>query len=361
VDLVVAGAGGSKAESDADPEKEAVRERVWAALRRHGVARFPGADGRIPNFVGAEAAAERLAETAEWQGAHVVKANPDAPQLPVRARALADGKVVFMAVPRLRDPKPFLRLDPRSLSVPPRKAASISGASRHGRPVSVGRMRPVDLVVCGSVAVNRKGGRVGKGGGFSDLEFALLAERGLIGEQTVIATTVHRLQLLDEDLPETDHDFRVNLIVTQEEVIRTPGRRRPSGIIWAHLGEERSRRSRSWPPWPGLGDHHRCHTLLREAHVANIEVQDVGEEEGRKRFVVTVSKAGDTSTHHVTLSREDYERWGINASDPAGFIRRCFEFLLEREPKESILSQFDVSDIPSYFPEFDREIQRLKG
>jgi hypothetical protein len=101
--------------------------------------------------------------------------------------------------------------------------------------------------------------------------------------------------------------------------------------------------------------------LLREAHVANIEVQGVGEEEGRKRFVVTVSKAGDTSTHHVTLSREDYERWGTNDSDPTGFIRRCFEFLLEREPKESILSRFDVSVIRRYFPEFDREIQRLKG
>jgi hypothetical protein len=95
--------------------------------------------------------------------------------------------------------------------------------------------------------------------------------------------------------------------------------------------------------------------------VASIEVQDVGEEEGRMQFVVTVGEAGDTSTHNVTLSREDYERWGTDASDPAGFIRRCFEFLLEREPKESILSRFDVSDIRSYFPEFDREIQRPEG
>jgi 5-formyltetrahydrofolate cyclo-ligase len=237
--LVVAGTGSSRAEPDADPAKQAVRERVWTSLRRHGVARFPGAEGRIPNFVGAETAAERLAETTEWQGGRVVKANPDSPQLPVRARALADGKVVFMAVPRLRDPKPFLRLDPRSLTVPSRRAASISGAGRHGRPVSIGRMRPVDVVVCGSVAVNRNGQRVGKGGGFSDLEFALLAERGLIGKQTVIATTVHPLQVLDEDLPETDHDFGVDLIVTPDEVMRAARRRRPSGIIWAHLGEEK--------------------------------------------------------------------------------------------------------------------------
>jgi hypothetical protein len=90
--------------------------------------------------------------------------------------------------------------------------------------------------------------------------------------------------------------------------------------------------------------------------VADIEVQQVGEEEGRLQLVVTVSEAGDTSTHHVTLSNSDYERWGTNAPDPAGFVRRCFEFLLEREPKESILSRFDIAEIGSYFPEFEREI-----
>ncbi len=138
-----------------EPDKEAIREHVWDLLERRKAARFPGAHGRIPNFLGAEAAAKRLAGTEQWEGARVVKANPDSPQLPVRATALADGKVLFMAVPRLRERKPFVRLDPRTLSVEPRKAASISGAARHGRPVSIGRMRPVDLVVCGSVAVNR--------------------------------------------------------------------------------------------------------------------------------------------------------------------------------------------------------------
>lgn len=95
--------------------------------------------------------------------------------------------------------------------------------------------------------------------------------------------------------------------------------------------------------------------------MADIEVAQTGEVEGGFQFVVTVAEAGDTSTHHVTLVRSDYERWGANAADPPAFIRRCFEFLLEREPKESILSRFDVSDIRSYFPEFDREIQRREG
>jgi 5-formyltetrahydrofolate cyclo-ligase len=99
----------------------------------------------------------------------------------------------------------------------------------------VADLRPLDLVVCGSVAVNRKGARVGKGSGFSDLEFALLVEAGLIGTDTVVATTVHPLQVLEEALPETDHDFRLELIVADEEVIRCPRSRRPQGILWDHL------------------------------------------------------------------------------------------------------------------------------
>ena len=76
---------------------------------------------------------------------------------------------------------------------------------------------------------------MGKGGGFSDLEFALLVEAGLIGPDTLVATTVHPLQLLTEALPETAHDFRLDLIVAGEEVITCRRSRRPQGILWDHL------------------------------------------------------------------------------------------------------------------------------
>jgi 5-formyltetrahydrofolate cyclo-ligase len=95
-----------------------------------------------------------------------------------------------MAVPSLADERPFILLDPVRLDVPPRRAASITGSARVGGGLALGELQPVDLVVCGSVAVNREGPRVGKGGGFSDLEFALLVEAGLIGTETVVATTV---------------------------------------------------------------------------------------------------------------------------------------------------------------------------
>jgi 5-formyltetrahydrofolate cyclo-ligase len=211
-----------------DAEKQAVRERVWAALERERAARFPGARGRIPNFVGAEEAARRLAETAEWRAARVLKCNPDAPQLPVRRLALAEEKVVYMAVPRLRSPKPFLRL-----------AGDATIKARGARPLAVRELEPVDLVVCGTVAVDPDGVRVGKGGGYSDLELGLLVEAGLIGDATTIATTIHPLQLLRDELPETEHDFRVDLIVTPQETLRTPAPRRPPGILWSHLSPEK--------------------------------------------------------------------------------------------------------------------------
>jgi 5-formyltetrahydrofolate cyclo-ligase len=220
-------------------DKQEVRERAWAALRAAGGARFPGVEGRIPNFVGAERAAELLASTPEWQAARVLKSNPDAPQLPVRARALTDGKRVYMAVPRLRSERPFLLLDPDHLTVTPRQAASIRGASSAGVPTRVEEVDHVDLVVCGTVAANRSGTRVGKGGGYSDLELALLVETGAIDDRTVVATTVHPAQVLSGPLPETAHDFRVDLVVTPDEVIRTGARSRPAGLLWDHLDEEK--------------------------------------------------------------------------------------------------------------------------
>src|ERR1700746_189992 len=168
--------------------KAELRQEVWSALRAARVARFPGAEGRIPNFVGAEAAARTLRDLPAWQAARTLKANPDSAQLPVRQRALEDGKVVYMAVPRLAGPEPFFALDPDHLSESPRKAASISGAAPAARRVALAELAPVDMVVMGCVAVGEDGARLGKGGGFADLEFALAGAAGLIGAGTVGGT-----------------------------------------------------------------------------------------------------------------------------------------------------------------------------
>ena len=223
--------------------KADLREEVWSAMRAAKVARFPGAAGRIPNFTGAEAAAERLRGTPEWQAARTLKSNPDSAQLPVRQRALEDGKTVYMAVPRLAGPEPFFALDPDHLTESPRKAASISGATRSARRVTLAEVTPVDLVVTGCVAAGEDGARLGKGGGFADLEFALATAAGLIGPATVTVTTVHELQVRPSGvIPLTGHDVPVDLIVTPERVIDCRSRRGPrptAGIIWADLTEEK--------------------------------------------------------------------------------------------------------------------------
>ena len=71
---------------------------------------------RIPNFAGADLAAWHLAQTPEWKAARVVKCNPDPPQIPVRLRALHEGKIVYAPVPELTQGFPFVRLDPEELT-----------------------------------------------------------------------------------------------------------------------------------------------------------------------------------------------------------------------------------------------------
>jgi 5-formyltetrahydrofolate cyclo-ligase len=222
--------------------KAALRDEVWAALDRPGVARFPKPANRIPNFVGAEAAAARLAGTEEWSHAGTLKANPDSPQWPVRTRALVDGKLVYMAVPRLAEANPFFLLDPGRLADDPRAASSITGASRSARTVAVADVTPVDLVVAGCVAVDPTGARLGKGGGFSDLELAIAAEAGLVDARTVVVTTVHDLQVLEDGrIPTTGHDVHVDIVVTPERVLRCPRRRghRLPRLRWRELTDEK--------------------------------------------------------------------------------------------------------------------------
>ena len=82
-----------------------------------------------------------------------------------------------------------------------REAATIKGAMRPRPGVADEDLPEIDFVLCGSVAVNLSGARVGKGGGFSDLEYGLLIEAGKIDDHTTVATTVHPIQILREHLP----------------------------------------------------------------------------------------------------------------------------------------------------------------
>jgi 5-formyltetrahydrofolate cyclo-ligase len=220
--------------------KDEIREKVWSRLETQKVARFPGAEGRIPNFIGAEACARILMQNSRWRRAKVIKVNPDSPQRAIRHKALQEGKIIYMPVPRLRTDRPFIELNPKKLKCSAYVASSIKGAAKFGEPVELKKVQKIDLIVCGSVAVNRQGARVGKGGGYSDLEFALLTEQRKIGRDTPIITSVHPLQIVDEEIPMTEHDIPLTAIVTPNEIVQIASPSpRPKGIYWEILPPEK--------------------------------------------------------------------------------------------------------------------------
>jgi 5-formyltetrahydrofolate cyclo-ligase len=200
--------------------------------------RGAGVHGRIPDFLGAASAAKRLAAEPEWRAARTIKVVPDRAQYPVRVTALSDGRLLYLAVPRLAA-QPFIRLEPAELGVSVAEAAWPRVAAEVGVPVGPQDLEPVDLIVLGSVAVDARGVRLGKGAGYSDLEFALMAEAGVVGRSTVVATTIHDLQFVDDELPEAPHDVRVDVVVTPTRIIRCPRVMRPRGIDWTALPPSR--------------------------------------------------------------------------------------------------------------------------
>ncbi len=90
--------------------------------------------------------------------------------------------------------------------------------------------------------------------------------------------------------------------------------------------------------------------------MTEIQVHRSDVEHMLSRFTVRIREDGSESVHDVTLSASDFGRLGVPYRSPEEFVRACFEFLLERESKEQILSSFDVSVIATYFPEFEDRI-----
>jgi len=219
--------------------KSIVRGDVWGSLIANEANVGPSFDC-IPNFVGADMAAKRLSELDEWKSARVVKCNPDPPQIPVRLRALYEGKLLFSPVPYLTKGLPYLRIDPDKLAakgIDFETAATAQGFMQHGEPVSFDDMPMLDFCVVGCVAVTREGGRTGKGAGFADLEQGIFRELGKVTAKTPIATTVHTLQVVDAgQVVMESHDSALNFIATDLELIRTQTRHpQPDGVDWSKV------------------------------------------------------------------------------------------------------------------------------
>jgi 5-formyltetrahydrofolate cyclo-ligase len=226
--------------SSAREFRESLRQKIWREMEEKNIARFPRpVYGRIPNFVGAEQAAEKLINTDISRRAQVVKVNPDSPQKPVREAVLRKGKILIMPTPRIS--RGFLVLDPKKISPALYSvAATIQGAFRYGAPIHPSEIPEVDLIVAGSVAVSVYGERLGKGEGYSELEYSILKEFNKVSEETPITTTVHDVQVVDFHIPLEPWDFTLDYIFTPTRSIRCIGeRKRPPGLLWQYLDKEK--------------------------------------------------------------------------------------------------------------------------
>ncbi|XP_074280301.1 5-formyltetrahydrofolate cyclo-ligase-like protein COG0212 isoform X2 [Silene latifolia] len=231
-------------EDDPKAWKWKIRKRVWDFMEANNIAQFPRpVHHRIPNFVGAPLAANKLGELEVFQAAKCVKVNPDSPQKQVRFLTLSEGKQLLTPQPRLRTGF-FSVLESQMLTPSTINEACTSvGVAKYGRPIGLDEKIKVDLIVIGSVAVDpNTGARLGKGEGFAELEYGMLRYMGAIDDFTPVVTTVHDEQLVD-DIPVEKlliHDVPVDIICTPTKVIFTnTSIPKPQGIYWEKLSPEK--------------------------------------------------------------------------------------------------------------------------
>ncbi|CAM6114137.1 unnamed protein product [Calypogeia fissa] len=228
--------------------KWAIRKRVWDSMEATNVANEPRpVHHRIPNFRGAAEAAERLARLPAFEAARCVKVNPDTPQKQVRVLTLAGGKTLLTPQPRLRTG--FFSTLEADANIPAGvqliEACTSAGAAKYGQPVGLDADLKVDLIVIGSVSVDpTTGARLGKGEGFAELEYGMLRYMGAIDDTTLVVTSVHDIQVVEEGLIPTEkllvHDVPVDVICTPTRTIFTNGSiPKPQGIYWEKLSPEK--------------------------------------------------------------------------------------------------------------------------
>ena len=197
--------------------KKLLREEIWSKMERSSIARFPlPCYGRIPNFVGSEKAAEKATLLKDWKEAKVIFANPDYAQQKVREYALLDGKILVIASRGLK--RGYIIVDPKDVKGLENFASTIRGAFKYGRVVDASEIPKPELIVEGSVAVDLRGHRLGKGLGYGDVEISILKK--MFGKIPII-TTVHDMQVV-ENVPFEEKDEKVSIIVTSTRIITSP-------------------------------------------------------------------------------------------------------------------------------------------
>jgi 5-formyltetrahydrofolate cyclo-ligase len=194
--------------------KESVRTMIWGLMERNNIS-LTSCHGRIPNFHGSNKASKLLQNTMEWKNSNTIFVSPDTAQQTVRKNVIKDGKDLIMASPKLLNG--YIKIEPSHTTCVEDEASTIKGAFKHGSLIN--SLPNIDMVVEGSVAVDMCGGRLGKGGGYGDMEISYLKNNKLIKPDTPIVTTVDEIQII-EKIPLEPHDEKINMIITPERIIR---------------------------------------------------------------------------------------------------------------------------------------------
>ncbi len=172
-----------------------------------------------------------------YRKANTLMITPDNNLTKLRELSLLDGKTYV--IPTYSIARGFLRLS--ADTVPQGKedfASTLDGADRFGKPITLREIAEtkVALMVTGGSIINYDGVRYGKGHGYFDLEWAMFREVGAVNEETPIIAVVHDCQLVNEQIPMTEYDTIVDLIVTPtKEVTVKKKYEKPKGIIWEKI------------------------------------------------------------------------------------------------------------------------------
>jgi 5-formyltetrahydrofolate cyclo-ligase len=219
-------------------DRESIRAAVWDRLRDVAVpdSRFHlDFSMYIPDYSGSEGIHAALKRLSFYEGGGVVFVTPDNNLEGLRAGLLRESRPLLMTTYGIL--RGFLYFGPGS--VPEHSidfAASLDGAERFGTLYdleALKSLRTLDYLVTGASAVNRDGIRFGKGHGYFDVEWALLRDIGLVGEESPVVACVHDVQYLDEELTALPTDTLVDWIVTPTRTIQVRRKQpKPAGIRW---------------------------------------------------------------------------------------------------------------------------------
>ncbi|CAF4647902.1 unnamed protein product [Rotaria socialis] len=222
--------------------KARARQLIWDLMATKTEVRFPlPVHGRIPNFRYCEVAAENVTSLDCFKRAHVIKINPSLAQESLRYLALVYNKILLTPTPSL-DSALFYKLEPKFLRRHQLEwAATKAGAAELGTVIQLQALKQihVDLIIVASVVVDPiTGARIGKGKGYGDLEYAIMSQMGCVSNKTIVMTTCHESQLIN-DIPNhimEQHDLPVDIIVTPKRYIYTKRLfQRPKRVYWNKL------------------------------------------------------------------------------------------------------------------------------